>query len=188
MRHLLIVLFALWQLSSVAGSSHQAPVTHHPRVLPQKQAAHFCRLLLNDGEGHIYPVKVYAQRLTTLLYTEPHYGEFSAEQVFTGFIFFYEDWAQLPMAFGDGRGRMLMEELHSGQTLRIFPHVQGREAVWYAPTDNLPTSIDAEHRKYISEVFDRLNAAVYDANWSLVDAFIDKMIQYQCRFGKAEIK
>ena len=79
-----------------------------------------------------------------------------------------------------------MEELHSGQTLRIFPHVQGREAVWYAPTDNLPTSIDAEHRKYISEVFDRLNAAVHASNWSLVDAFIDKMIQYQCRFGKAK--
>lgn len=159
-----------------------------PRVLPQKQAAHFCRLLLNDGEGHIYPVKVYAQRLTTLLYTEPRYGEFSAEQVFTGLIFFYDDWAQLPMAFGDGRGRMLIEELHSGRTLRIFPHVKGKEAVWYAPTDNLPTSIDAEHRKYISEVFDRLNAAVHASNWSLVDAFIDKMIQYQCRFGKAEIK
>ena len=160
MRHLLTVLFAFWGLFSVAGSLHPSPVTLHPRVLPQEQAAHFCRLLLNDGEGHIYPMKVYATRLTTLLYAEPHYGEFSAEQVFTGLIFFYEDWSQLPMSFGDGRGRMLMEELHSGQTLRIFPHVKGREAIWYAPTDDLPASVDPEHRKYISEVFDRMNAAV----------------------------
>jgi hypothetical protein len=154
-----------------------------PRVLPQQQAAHFCRLLLNDGEGRIYPLKLYATRLTTLLYAEPRHAGFSAEQVFTGLIFFYDDWAQEPMALGDGRGRMLMEELHSGQTLRIFPHVQGKHATWYAPTDRLPSSVDDEHQKYISEVFDRLNAVVHEGNWKLVDDFIDKMIQYQCRFG-----
>ena len=179
MKHFLIVLFAL-----VPFCFSEAK----PRVLPQQQAAHFCRLLVNDGEGRIYPLKLYATRLTTLLYTEPHYGEFSAEQVFTGLIFFYDDWAQEPMALGDGRGRLLMEELHSGQTLRIFPHVQGKHATWYAPTDHLPSSVDVEHQKYIGEVFDRLNAVIQEGNWSLVDAFIDKMIQYQCRFGGGRIQ
>ena len=55
-----------------------------PRVLPQKQAAHFCRLLVNNGEGGIYPLSVYASRLTMQLCHDGHYGNYSAEQVFTG--------------------------------------------------------------------------------------------------------
>ena len=42
MKHFLIVLFAL-----VPFCFSEAK----PRVLPQQQAAHFCRLLVNDGEG-----------------------------------------------------------------------------------------------------------------------------------------
>ena len=156
----------------------------NPRVLPQKQAAHFCRLLVNDGDGHIYPLSVYAHRLTTLLCHDDHYGVYSAEQVFTGLIFFYDDWQQERMPFSNGQGRMLMEELHSGQTLRLFPHVTQKKTTWYAPTDLLSASLDTEHQKYIREVFSRLNALVQSGNWKSVDSFIDRMIQYQCRFGK----
>jgi len=156
----------------------------NPRVLPQKQAAHFCRLLVNDGDGHIYPLSVYAHRLTMLLCHDDHYGVYSAEQVFTGLIFFYDDWQQERMPFSNGQGRMLMEELHSGQTLRLFPHVTQKKTTWYAPTDLLPASLDTEHQKYIREVFSRLNALVQSGNWKSVDSFIDRMIQYQCRFGK----
>lgn len=156
----------------------------NPRVLPQKQAAHFCRLLVNDGDGHIYPLSIYAHRLTMLLYHDDHYGVYSAEQVFTGLIFFYDDWQQERMPFSNGQGRMLMEELHSGQTLRLFPHVTQKKTTWYAPTDLLPASLDTEHQKYIREVFSRLNALVQSGNWKSVDSFIDRMIQYQCRFGK----
>ena len=154
-----------------------------PRVLPQKQAAHFCRLLVNDGEGSIYPLSVYARRLTMLLCHDDHYGTFSAEQVFTGLIFFYDDWQQERMPFSNGQGRMLMEELHSGQTLRLFPHVIRKKVTWYAPTDPLPVSLNSEHQKYIREVFSRLNALVQSGKWKAVDEFIDRMIQYQCRFG-----
>ena len=154
-----------------------------PRVLPQKQAAHFCRLLVNDGEGSVYPLSVYARRLTMLLCHDDHYGTFSAEQVFTGLIFFYDDWQQERMPFSKGQGRMLMEELHSGQTLRLFPHVVRKKVTWYAPTDPLPVSLNSEHQKYIREVFSRLNALVQSGKWKAVDEFIDRMIQYQCRFG-----
>ena len=161
-----------------------------PRVLPQKQAKHFCRLLVNDGNGSIYPLSVYARRLTMLLCHDDKYGDYSAEQVFTGLIFFYDDWTKERMPFSNGQGRMLMEELHSGQTLRMFPHVTGsqksrggRKATWYAPTDPLPTTVSTEHQKYIRDVFSRLNALVQAGKWTTVDNFIDRMIRYQCEFG-----
>ena len=148
--------------------------------------------MVNDGEGKIYPLSIYARRLTILLCHNDHFGDYTAEQVFTGLIFFYNDWTNELMPYSNGKaikrasgneGRMLMEELHSGQTLRLFPHVMKRHVTWYAPTDLLPASIGSEHQKYIREVFSRLNALIQTGNWKSVDTFIDRMIRYQCQFG-----
>lgn len=159
------------------------PVFSSPRVLPRQQAARFCRLMVNDGEGRVYPLSVYARRLTMLICHDDHYGDYTAEQIFTGLIFFFDEWSREPMPYSRGQGRMLMDELHSGQTLRIFPHVQKRRVDWYAPTDKVPESVGLEHQKYIRESFARLNTLVQRGDWKLVDSFIDRMITYQCRFG-----
>lgn len=153
------------------------PALAAPRVLPQQQAEHFCRLMVSDGEGSIYPISVYAANLTRYLFGTTHYGDYSAQQVLTGYIFFYDDWAQEPLSLRDGFD--LVAELHSGSTLRIFPHKQQ----WYAPTARIPESVPAEHRRYMHDVFTRLNGEVQAGNWSVVDAYIDRMVQYQCQFG-----
>ena len=86
----------------------------------------------------------------------------TCEQIFVGLLLSDDNW----------------------QSLRLFPHLQDDgTVVWYAPADELPASLDADHRKYIREVFPRLNAEVQAGNWSTVDAYIDRMIEYQCQFG-----
>lgn len=156
-----------------------------PRALPQPQAAHFCRLLTSDGQGAVYPLSLYARHLTTMLCGAPSYGGYTAEQVFTGIVFFYSDWEQLPLiALSDHERRTLVDELHSGATLRLFPHKTSDGTVeWYAPTDRLPLELDAEHRRYIAEVLTRLSAEVQAGEWPTVDAYIDRMLEYQCRYG-----
>ena len=118
-----------------------------------------------------------------LLCHDTRYGSYSAEQVFTGLIFYYDDWVQAGLPYSNGEGRQLMEELHSGLTLRLFPHAAKARVDWYAPTDQLPAAIGAEHQKYIREAFPRLNALVQANDWHNVDTFIDRMIRYQCQFG-----
>ena len=161
-----------------------------PRVLPRQQAEHFCRLMVSDGEGAVYPLSVYASNLTRYLFGSTDYGPYSAQQVLTGYIFFYDDWAREPLSSRDGFD--LVSELHSGATLRIFPHKQQSvhnsqlslpSCQWYAPTANIPESVPAEHRRYMRDVFTRLNGEVQAGNWTTVDAYIDRMVQYQCRFG-----
>lgn len=44
--------------------------------------------------------------------------------------------------------------------------------VWYAPADTLPASLDAEHQKYICEVFPRLIAEVRAGNWTIEETYI----------------
>lgn len=166
----------------LAGSAH---LFASPRTLPKAQALHFCRLLFYDGEGNVHLLKTYAQNLVTVLCGQPRYGDYTAEQVFTGLIFYFDDWMREPFIMtADAERQQFVYELCSGSTLRIFPHKSGAGAVsWYTPTGRLPESIDAEHRRYIQEVFTRLNAEVKAEHWETVDAYIDSMIKYQCQFG-----
>ena len=179
-RHLVhrLVLLALL----LAGPAH---LFASPRTLPKAQALHFCQLLFNDGEGSVRLLNTYAQNLVTVLCGQARYGDYTAEQVFTGLIFYFDDWMREPFIMtADAERQQFVYELCSGSTLRIFPHKSGAGAVsWYTPTGRLPESIDAEHRRYIQEVFTRLNAEVKAEHWETVDAYIDSMIKYQCQFG-----
>ena len=158
------------------------PVLAAPRTLPRQQAAHFCRLMVSDGEGSVYPLSVYAANLTQFLFGTKDYGEYSAQQVLTGYIFYYEDLAQEPLASRDGFE--FLAELHSGSTLRLFPHRQDKgKTTWYAPTSHIPENVPEEHRRYMHDVFTRLNGEVQAGKWKTVDAYIDRMIQYQCQYG-----
>ena len=64
-----------------------------PRTLPREVAAKF-------GELHIYyndricPLQTFAKDFTTKLYGKPSYRGLTAEQVVTGWFFFYDDWKQ----------------------------------------------------------------------------------------------
>ena len=118
-----------------------------------------------------------------MLCGEDTYEGYTAEQVLTGLIFYYDDWKQTPLTIRNGQGHVLIMELHSGHTLRLFPHHNGKDIIWYAPTDSLPGSMNIEHQKYIHDVFSHLNNEVQAGHWQNVDLFIDKMIQYQCTFS-----
>ena len=186
-RLLLILLSTLTTSASVTtplsirrGAGGEA----YEPFFPPSQAAHFCQLFIDDGGGHLYTLSTYAQHLVTILCGQPAYGDLTAEQVFTGLVFFFDDWAQQPLLHqADPAVLTVLQELHSGATLRIFPHQSVEGVVWYAPTDQLPVNVGAEHRRYMQEVFCRLNGEVQAANWAAVDAYVDRMLQYQCRFG-----
>ena len=85
----------------------------------------------------------------------------SVEQIFAGYVLLADGW----------------------QTLRLFPHQEDGVVSWYSATETLPASMSSEHQKYIREVFPRLVAEVQAGRWQAVDAYIDRMIQYQCKFG-----
>jgi hypothetical protein len=127
-------------------------------TIPQAQAAHFCRLFISDETG-IYPLGYHARRILT-----PN-DSLTVEQQFTSFVFYQDNW----------------------QSLRLFHHrEQNGNVIWYAPADALPDALGQEHQKYIREVFPRLQQEMEAENWPAVDAYIDKMIEYQCKYGGGE--
>ena len=136
-------------------------------TLPKATAAHFCQLLVCDNNGRIQTLRQYIQQQQAI----PS-DSLTAEQMFCIYLFDYEGW----------------------QSLRIFPHANlqqradkhataGSRINWYAAADRLPASMDAEHQRYIREVFPRLIAEVDAENWSQVDAYINRMLKYQTTFA-----
>jgi len=129
-----------------------------PRVIPQAQASHFCQLFISKGSS-LSTMSMQAHRLI-----QPD-DSLSVEQIFAGYVLLADGW----------------------QTMCLFPHLENGMVSWYSATDELPSSMSSEHQKYIHEVFPRLVAEVKAGHWSTVDAYIDRMIQYQCQFGGSKL-
>ena len=68
-----------------------------------------------------------------------------------------------------------------------FTRQDDGSVVWYASAEELPASLGIEHQKYIREVFPRLIAEAEAGNWKTVDAYIDRMMEYQCQFGGSKL-
>jgi hypothetical protein len=126
-------------------------------ILPRATAAHFCQLLVCDNSNRVMSLTCYIRQHQAVLS-----DSLSAEQSFCTYVFNYDGW----------------------QSLRIFPHADNNGTVtWYAAYEMLPNDIDAEHQKYIHDVFPRLIAEVEAENWTQVDAYIDRMLKYQTTFA-----
>ena len=135
-----------------------ASLSAAPLVIPQQQAAHFCQLFVSKSSS----LSTLSRRAHQMIHPD---DSLSVEQIFAGYVLLADGW----------------------QTMRLFPHQENGAVSWYSATDELPASIDSEHQKYIREVFPRLVAEVQLGNWSTVDAYIDRMIQYQCQFGSKKL-
>jgi ABC-type transport system involved in cytochrome c biogenesis permease subunit len=162
-----------------------------PRVLPEETADKFGRLFVVYND-RVCPMQTYALDFTRKLHGKHHYGEYTAEQMLTGFIFFYDDWTKEPVVKGkDARKtaekEALVMSLHEGTPLKMFPYNDGQRTLWYAPTDRLPDTMDGEHQKYVREVFSRLNGEVHAGHWNTVNAYLDKLLLYQKTFCESSI-
>ena len=148
-------------LLSVGSASLSAA----PLVIPQQQAAHFCQLFVDERlrvgdatSGMDTSLSTLSLRARKMIQPD---DSLSVEQIYAGYVLLADGW----------------------QTMRLFPHQEDGVVSWYSATDKLPASIDSEHQKYIREVFPRLVAEVQANDWETVDAYIDRMIQYQCQFS-----
>ena len=159
-----------------------ASLTAAPLVIPQQQAAHFCQLFVVDGPS-VSTLSYHARK--TIQLTEQRApselarrwssrdgrrrsqpdDSLSVEQILAGYVLLADGW----------------------QTMRLFPHQEKGMVSWYSAAGELPSHMSAEHQKYIREVFPRLVAEVQAGHWSTVDAYIDRMIQYQCQFGGSKL-
>ncbi len=78
----------------------------------------------------------------------------------------------------------LIMDLRQGLTLRVLPYTNERgSTVWYTPSDSIPDTVEGEHKKYITQVFNLMYDDVVAGNDERVNVFLDKMLVYQQQNG-----
>jgi hypothetical protein len=121
-------------------------------------ALHFTQILVCDAEGNV-------GSLSAFLANSTHQSPEANHQLFFSYVFNYDGW----------------------KTLRIFPHQREDGTMgWYAASDSLPSSVDAEHRQFIHEALPRLGNLIEAKDWQAADAFIDRLLLYQTTFGTVQ--
>ena len=202
-------------------------------TLPSSTADKFGRLLINYND-RICPLQTYAIDFTKKLTGRKSYQGLTAEQVLTGWLFYYEQWCAEPcikvkggelnhrlgtdgyaslndffdsttgykigpliQEYYQGNNDALHQQankadeklqlimtLRQGATLRVLPYTDERgKTVWYSPADSIPDTVEAEHKKYITEVFSLMYQDVLAGHDERVNVFLDKMLIYQQQNG-----
>ena len=223
------LLFTLMPASTLWAASTTDNVKAH--YLPASTAEKFGRLNILYN-SRICPVQTVAIDFTKKLYGARSYKGLTAEQVFTGWIFWGEEWMdepilkmkdgemkqtlQLPdyvsannffnndmggytigpyvkeyyegnhdkfhtqVASVDDKIQLLMD-LRRGLLLKIFPVTKGKNTTWYAPTEDMPKTINAEHQRFIQTIFTLLYDEAEAENYKQMDEMIGKIQKYQVK-------
>lgn len=175
---------ALRRLSLVVLFYAIAPaVSAEPMVLPDSMANRFCDLHIYYN-GRICPVQTVARDFTTKLYGKPSYNGYSAEQVFTGWVFFPSSWRDEP--FKQRKGDRYVEEqqaivdmLLNGEFLHIYPYPSEQGLEWYSPMTELPLQMDEADCIFIRKSLDYMSELAVTKQYGQLSYTIDKVAKYQ---------
>lgn len=77
-------------------SAHSMKAAEHPETLPEQVAGQFGNLYIYYND-RICPLQTLAKDFTIKLYGKPSYQSLTAEQVLTGWFFYYDDWKKEPI-------------------------------------------------------------------------------------------
>lgn len=154
----LMVLFLLCS-SSVA-------VARSPRVLPVEVARMFADVYVFYN-NRVSPLETLAHDFTVKLYGNDTYEGLTPEQVFTGWIFFYDSWKEEPMIrVKDDYVRFMLGIEGKYAALDDFSDVNG-----YKLTDVLKGNVDARVRRAATLANEKYNLVSMVHSGSLLRLF-----------------
>lgn len=174
------------------GARAASPTTE-PKVLPKEVADHFGELYVYYN-NRIVPLQTQARDYCLKAYGKAHWGPYSAEQVLTGWLFYYDWWKDVPFKVkAKDRGTAKEQEKHrifentaSGDALKLFPvaaadSAGGVSVNWYNCNELLPEELfeDYDQWVFIRRVLDLVAESVRAEDWAEVDRIVGKIKAYQ---------
>lgn len=186
-----VCLFALG-----AGASAKS-LTYQPDVLPKDVADQFGRLYVYYND-RVAPLQTMARDYCLKAYGKSSLDNLSTEQVFTGWLFYYDSWKDIPLKIkakerggsGQAEKEYLLKAVATGEALKIFPLTapgQDAEPKWFSCTDPLPDWIYDNHEQwlFVRKMLDVLSDSVKSRDWDEVRRLIGKIQLYQQKTAAA---
>lgn len=167
-----LLLLLLIPLSSIAA----------PRTLPRETASKMGEMY-TLYKGRICPLQTFAKDFTTKLTGKATYEGLSSEQVLSGFLFYYSDWAPVLDEVSPKRqkeSKALVEMLLSGRSLKLFPVADSTGTLgWYAQNDDLPMTVSDDEYIFIRKHLSYCQELVVKGDYAALEQVFEKIKLFQ---------
>ena len=171
-----------------------AQAADKPRTLPKESADKMGQMYVMY-KGRVCPLQTLAKDFTTKLYGTARYQGYTPEQVFSGWLFYYDEWQSEPipkiekdLKKGNHRAadekQQIINMLQNGQLLKMFPHADSaREVTWYSQNDQLPVGIPEDESLFIRKQLDLCKEYVAMGDFKALDDLFGKTKNYQEKYA-----
>ena len=153
-----------------------------PKTLPRETASKMGEMY-TLYKGRICPLQTFAKDFTTKLTGKATYEGLSSEQVLSGFLFYYSDWAPVLDEVSPKRqkeSKALVEMLLSGRSLKIFPVADSTGSLgWYAQNDDLPMTVSDEEYIFIRKHLSYCQELVVKGDYAALEKVFEKIKLFQ---------
>jgi len=171
-----------------------AQAANKPRALPKESADKMGQMYVMY-KGRVCPLQTLAKDFTTKLYGKARYQGYTPEQVFSGWLFYTDEWqnAPIPKLEKDLKKKkyraadekqQIINMLQNGQLLKIFPHADSaRQVTWYSQNDPLPLEIPDDEYLFIRKQMSLCKEFVVTGNLNALNELFDKTKIYQEKYS-----
>ena len=189
------VLFA----SIVLIAAFPAQAADKPRVLPRESADKMGQMYVMY-KGRICPLQTLAKDYTTKLYGNARYHGYTPEQVFSGWLFYTDDWQKEPIPKIERdlkrakqreaeEKKQIINMLLNSQLLKIFPHADSAQQVtWYSRNDQLPLEISDDEYLFIRKQLSLCQEYAVMGNFDALNEVFEKTKIYQERYSLGHVQ
>lgn len=165
-------------------------------ALPKEVADEFSQLYVYYND-RVAPFQTLARDYCLKAYGDASYEGLTAEQVVTGWLFYYDWWSAVPFkikAKDKGTSKEMEKEeirmsVASGDAFKIFPIAFADsirtlnpglpEVVWFSSNDPLPEDIDQDLWTFVRRSLDLVNDEVLNGDWDEVSRIVGQIRRYQ---------
>lgn len=153
-----------------------------PRTLPKQTASKMGEMFVLY-KGRICPLQTFAKDFTTKLTGKTTYHGLTSEQLLSGYLFYYSDWADFTETLSEKRkaeSEALVKMILSGKGLKLFPVSDSMGIVtWYAQNDDLPPTLSEDEYLFIRKQQSYCQELVVMGDFEELGRVFDKTRQFQ---------
>lgn len=179
-RRLLTVSLTALAIIPAVASSENTPLPTIQKPLARNLGK--IHVMWND---RICPLQTMARDVSTRLYGSDSYKGLTAEQVLSGWLFYYDDWMRDLSASGaDDEKTNLANWIGSGAAFRIYPYVTASGTTqWMSLTEHRPSQMPLEQWQFMQTTMPRIASLVRHGKNIAANDEIKHLIDGQKRYA-----
>ena len=170
------------------GCAIPMQAANKPNTLPKESADKMGQMYVMY-KGRVCPMQTLAKDFTTKMCGKARYQGLTPEQVFSGWIFYPEEWKMADVIKDNEEKLQLVNMLHSGQFLKMFPHSDSLQNItWYAQNDSLPSDITDNESLFIRKQTLLCQEYVANGDFDALNELFDKTKIYQEKYALGHVQ